>query len=195
MTVTIPAEEKARLLEDLARSFETNMVQACKDALCDYYGLMERELQELITKHGYPRPDSMRKAAAILRGQKMTQTTTLPTPAPVAAPAAHPILKLLHDGRTSTLKPIRTLAAKIEADLERLTDMVEADRENAKARAEVERLEQQLAAAKAKLKGGPKPAAGPPPSVVREWAKANGVPCPERGRVPAEVVEAYKKSA
>ena len=40
---------------------------------------------------------------------------------------------------------------------------------------------------------GPKRVAqdGPAPSEIREWAKTNGMEVPERGRIPAEVRDAY----
>jgi hypothetical protein len=74
--------------------------------------------------------------------------------------------------------------------------------EKARARQEVERLERELAAAKALLRGD-RPAAGgavtPPAAAVagveskavRAWAAQAGVECPKAGRVPRAVVEAY----
>jgi len=81
-----------------------------------------------------------------------------------------------------------------------------AEREKVEARAEVERLEKELAEAKAKLTGKkpatPKPAGGTPDGVrasgpvpsaaeIRAWAAANDVECPARGIVPNAVRAAY----
>lgn len=73
-----------------------------------------------------------------------------------------------------------------------------------KAQAEIRRLEQQLAAAKAKLRGT-KPRSttttaptgdshGSDAKVIRSWARANGVECPDFGRVPADVREQYNEA-
>jgi hypothetical protein len=70
--------------------------------------------------------------------------------------------------------------------------------EQAKLRAEVEQLEQQLSAKKALLdkpsSRTPKQAAadGTPPKEIRAWAAANGIECPAVGRLPGAVVEAYE---
>jgi hypothetical protein len=67
----------------------------------------------------------------------------------------------------------------------------------AEARAEVERLEQQLREAKARLgRGNPKPTKTVAPEgldykAVRAWCAANGVQCAATGRVPKAAVDAY----
>lgn len=89
---------------------------------------------------------------------------------------------------------VRAAAKAAMRDLDHLHDRVTAYRVKDSARAEVARLEAELAAAKAKLRGSPTPKS--PPAVdarlVRAWAAANDVSCPPVGRVPASVVEQYR---
>lgn len=74
----------------------------------------------------------------------------------------------------------------------------QAQREKEAARAEVQRLQEQLRAAREKLNGPKKPRTSdsttgdePPAKVIRAWAADNDVDCPDRGRVPAHVRQAY----
>ncbi|NUO57267.1 MAG: hypothetical protein HOV78_11415 [Hamadaea sp.] len=131
----------------------------------------------------------------------------VPRPAPAPAPAAKAddIQALLSSAKEHQSKRIQRAAEKVTDDIARLRDLIQEDerkhaerrrleKEKAAARAEVERLEAQLAAAKAKL-GGAKVATrstGTPAKEIRAWARANGVDCPGTGRVPANVVDAYK---
>ena len=89
---------------------------------------------------------------------------------------------------------VRAAAKAAMRDLDHLHDRVTAYRVEDSARAEVARLEAELAAAKAKLRGSATPKS--PPAVdarlVRAWAAANDVSCPPVGRVPASVVEQYR---
>lgn len=39
---------------------------------------------------------------------------------------------------------------------------------------------------------GTPPAPEPAPADVRQWAQANGIPVPERGRIPSDIVDKYK---
>lgn len=41
---------------------------------------------------------------------------------------------------------------------------------------------------------GKRTQSGPPAAEVREWARSNGFEVPERGRIPAEVREAFDKA-
>lgn len=86
---------------------------------------------------------------------------------------------------------IRDLIKTLRADLDSDDKRREAERE---ARTEVERLEAELAEAKARLRGGPPPAAqsAGDAATIRAWARENDVACPTKGRVPAAVREAYE---
>jgi multidrug resistance efflux pump len=117
---------------------------------------------------------------------------------------------LIDRGLASKSKRTQALARKVTNDLRRLHALVQEDESKAEARAEVERLTQQLRAAKARLKGdaaeaGAVPAASSTtatngtvsptfnPVEIRAWAARNRVPIPTRGRVPASVIERYRR--
>lgn len=95
---------------------------------------------------------------------------------------------------TEALARLRTAVAGVDA-------RAEEDRKRQAAVEEIERLEAELADARARAKelGGkrttkPSPAAaatGPTPKQVRAWAAENGVECNSHGRVPQGVVDQY----
>lgn len=103
---------------------------------------------------------------------------------------------LIAEGKTSAIGRVRKAAERAENALQALADILDETRATEAARREIERLEQELRDAKAKLRGGT-PAAktddGPnrDPKVVRAWAAEHGVDCPATGRVPRVVVDAY----
>lgn len=125
------------------------------------------------------------------RRQRMTENV----------PTTHPLTALLDEAESSTVAKHRRKAERIRTLLADLKTELDSDRERrqaeAEARAAVERLQEQLAEAKAALKqaasGGKKVAAptGPKPAQIRAWAVANNVACPKAGRVPGAVVDAY----
>lgn len=109
------------------------------------------------------------------------------------------------------------LRGLMREDQEKNSEKRRLDAEKAAARAEVDRLEAQLKAAKAKLRGGTtKPAAAPGPrkgiaptggglvttadleelcttsKEIRSWAHGNDVECPDVGRLPSRVLDAWK---
>lgn len=99
-------------------------------------------------------------------------------PVPFATPArpvdqpARP--SLIAAGRASSNKSIRALADKVDEQMRTLAQRLREDESNAAARAEVQRLERELAAAKARLKGESKT----PPSSAPKPPKAAGTyPC------------------
>lgn len=109
------------------------------------------------------------------------------------------IAALLEDARQSSKKRTRSKAERVALMVDDLRTTLATEREQeareSEARKEIERLERQLAAARAKLKGGQAAAtatAGPAASEIRAWAAANGVACPAMGRVPADVREAFE---
>jgi hypothetical protein len=118
----------------------------------------------------------------------------------MAAPTPQPdtFAKLIANGVASTRARTRKKAERAGALIDELRDLLNAecaeDERREKARKDVERLERQLAEAKALLRGGPVAIdvdGGVTAAELREWAKANGVECPDRGRVPAAVREAF----
>ena len=124
-----------------------------------------------------------------------------PTPATVTSMARDSIASILDAASKSKAARTRTRAEKARALIDELRVTVAQEREDeqraAEARKEIERLERELAAAKAKLRGtGGKASIDVGSSVsaaeLRAWAKANGVECPPMGRVPAAVREAWE---
>ena len=114
---------------------------------------------------------------------------------------------LVEKGLASKSKATQRLAERVR-DLHRNLviqlheeERMEAERrqreeEKAKAKAEVERLQRELTAARAKL--GRKPKASKPKNPenakIREWAREQGLDCPERGRIPADIRTAYEEA-
>lgn len=87
---------------------------------------------------------------------------------------------------------VRTLLADLRQSMEAETE--EAERKAA-AKAEIERLERELAQARATLRGGSSASITVNDSVsaadLRAWAQSKGIPCPSVGRIPATVREQY----
>lgn len=135
-------------------------------------------------------------------------------PAAVTSPARPDEFRVLIDtAKGIDSKRIQNLANKVLDDVAKLRGLVdnhqrnlraqkEAEQQKAAARAEVERLEAQLAAARAKLR----PAAparthiitdqggGPSSQQIRAWAVEQNIACPKVGRVPASVRQAYEEA-
>ena len=118
----------------------------------------------------------------------------------VAVQAVDTIAALIEQGRKSDRARFRNKADRIASLVNELREALAADAEEAKqreqARKEVERLERQLAEAKARLRGGSASSArtttGPSAAEIREWAAENGVECPARGRIPQAVTKAFE---
>lgn len=114
-----------------------------------------------------------------------------------------PIAAVLDAAAKSKSARTRNRAEKVRGLVEALRSDVAMEREDDKrrelARREVERLERELAEARARLKGGSARSAsinvGPsiPAADLPAWAKRNGIECPPMGRVPAAVREAYAR--
>jgi hypothetical protein len=116
----------------------------------------------------------------------MTTGGILPRPGPMTltVPVPSPIARLLEDASAHSIAKVRTLGAKIETQLDQLRALIadhqETERakqraaaEKAKAQADIQRLEAELAAAKARLRGKPTP----PSSVTAPVAPSEGVTC------------------
>lgn len=199
----------------------------------DATGLSSEVVRQVSQKHGYPDKDKLSWAADLLQKQLDDQAkaaipngTSRPRIAPVAVagsgtPTFTPTptvplatADLLARAEKSPKARTRNLGKRINDQLATLRELVDADDEarqakqreaaaKAKARAEVKRLEAELAAAKARLNGKPAPTATPAakpattagdhdPKIVRAWARDNRIPCPEKGRVPRAVVDAWR---
>ena len=128
------------------------------------------------------------------------RTVNAPTPTPPGAPRRHTLgdaLLAVNELRRHDDKKVAKQADRTIDQVRKLMDLVTAYDEKAATRAEVERLEQQLRDAKAKLRkpNDPTPTGEVDAKTVRAWAAANGVDCPNVGRVPKHVVEAYLQAA
>ena len=118
---------------------------------------------------------------------------------PTAAPALPTdvirpgVRDILAEGRASENKTTQRLTEAAYTALGRLQQHLDATREKEAKAAKVRELEAELAKARAELRGE-KPATVNRPvtdAVMREWAKANGVPVNDVGRVNGKVREAY----
>ena len=112
-----------------------------------------------------------------------------------------PIAALLADAAKSNKARTRNRANKIQNMVDDLRAELQFEREDSArkeaARKEVQRLERALADAKAQLRGGSTSIAvdgSVSAAELRAWASANGIECPERGRVPQSVRDAYEDS-
>lgn len=90
---------------------------------------------------------------------------------------------------------IRKQADRTLEQVQRLANLVNVYEDAAEARAEIARLEQELAEAKRKLKPQKLHAVPVDAKAIRAWAAANDVACPARGPLPASVVEAYQAAS
>lgn len=172
--------------------------------------VLEKKLADadaLPDRTGEKRPDERPVRLANTTPTRPAPTTT-PT-ASTAAPRPDGIQALIATAKSHDSKRIQNAADKVLDGLGRLRTLMHEDEEKhaarraaaaekAEARAEVERLQQQLAKARAKLRGNAGPvgvgkasAAGPSAADVRAWAAENDVACPAVGRVPSAVREAY----
>lgn len=211
MAMTLPRHLIADMLDTIAEAPDTRLaVRAAGSA----HGLSDREVLDVVTKHGYPRPESMRTAARILRGDDARSARAHVSAAgPAGEPRTVPTLTqpdelrvLINTAKAHPSKRIQNAATRLLDQAEALRELIaddqrkhaakrEADAQKAAARREVQRLQEQLRKAKAKLRGDPSPASTTTPvapsAVVRAWAAQNGIACPARGVVPKAVADAY----
>lgn len=110
-----------------------------------------------------------------------------------------PIAAMLDLAGKSKVAKTRKAADRARALIDTLRTTLTQEREDeqqaAAARRDIERLERQLAEAKARLKGGRASVtvgSGVSAAELRAWAKANGVECPAMGKVPGAVREAFE---
>ena len=110
-----------------------------------------------------------------------------------------PIAALLDQATKAKSARIRKAADKARSLVDdirtSLAQEIEDEKRAAAARRDIERLERELAEAKARLKGGKatvEVGSGIPAAELRAWAKQNGIECSPMGRIPATVREAYE---
>lgn len=153
------------------------------DVTATITGLTAETVLDLASHHGYPDRDKLAWAVDVLTKKHAdtvrcgipaaTARPGPPRPAPVAAVPTHPEKREQPSSRLADLvdtalahpsKRIRTAADRLLDQADKLRDLIREDdqknaarrkieAEKAAARAEVERLQEQLAAAKAKLRG------------------------------------------
>lgn len=215
-TKTLTAEQRIALLRHLLAGKKPDIVSAI-------VGLPRSDVIDIASHHGYPSTDRMTRAIDLIEAklhegeiptgsilpaeaQRSTATAATTTTVPLTKPDE--ICILINTAKGHPSKRIQNAADKLLDDIGRLRDLIKADEQKhaaareaaavkAAARAEVERLERQLAEAKAKLRGTPvkSPVSSGAVEViaadVRAWAAANGVECPAKGIVPGRVREAY----
>lgn len=151
-----------------------------------------------------PAPSPRPTLQSIADSHRVIATPPVSPARPVHTSAA----ELLHQAGESAHARTRGLGAKISALLADLTTRLDeeqeareakakAERENAQVAAKIARLEAELAQLKGKRS---KPARAKsmvhaPSSesaVIRQWARANNIPCPKVGAVPKDVRAAYE---
>lgn len=70
MTVSLPALAVADVLEQIADAVhDKNALTAATARLGDKYGLLGTDIKDIVHRHGWPRPESMRRAAGTLRNK------------------------------------------------------------------------------------------------------------------------------
>lgn len=164
-------------------------VTATLAKLCDF----NRDTAgKLVAAHGpvngTPQPAAAKPAAA---------KPPSPKPAAVAAPWTYE--RLLEGAEDSDDAQLTRLAAKARALLDDLQDRYDAFEADREARAEIAKLERQLAAARSRLKTKP-PGARTVPSPsrkdrnarIRAWAAKKDYSVGPTGRIPRWIVEAYE---
>lgn len=196
--------------------------------VASHHGYPDREklawaadiLVKKIEEEGSNLPD---RTSETRREERRVTLTEAPSPSPAPLTKPDEIRILLNTAKGHESKRIQNAANKVLDDIDRLRTLIredhekhaarrraeqekrearrKAEEEKAAARAEVEKLEQQLAEARAKLRGGTTSARssaaaadGPSAAQVRAWAAENDVECPAVGRVPNVVRQAYDEA-
>lgn len=184
--------------------------------ICDATGVNRRDVMTVARNRGLVVNEATDVAVPRLQ--------SAPPPAPTPLPARRPpsatdedLEHRLTEAEAHPAKAVRVQAKRIRDAFDRLDDLIIADedrhaatREAAKAKAaakaEIDRLTAELKAAKARLRGTPKPVMGGgtpvqrdqreqpaiPYAEIRAWAKTNGVDVPRYGRVPNAVIDKWK---
>jgi hypothetical protein len=164
--------------------------------VADAYGLSRREVVRQAHLAGY-RHDPTSDAFQATSDARPIAATSTPAPTPPVVPvrpAARDLLSEAAELAPGSKKIGRALAKANEA-LKALNDVVIEDRATAELRGEEQRLADKLRRVREQLRGGNKTSnsttSGVTPKQIREWAAANDIECPARGKVPNSVREAY----
>lgn len=180
-------------------------------------GWTRMDVLRVASEHGWqldksgriPRPQRVapRPPQALRPGLVLEETPPArprPTPPPIPQPGTRPVgvpVDTVKEKIAAALRsehaPIRTAAARANDALAKLDGLLADWDARELARQRVSELEEQLAAAKAALRGGPtttgRPAAAPGEhKQAREWAKANGIDVTPHGRVPADILDRWR---
>lgn len=121
-----------------------------------------------------------------------------PRLAPAPEPRADVTVKagsgaLIAEGLVHESPQVRAAADRASNALDRLSALLETHHRKAAVRAEVAKLEAELAKARAVLKPPSKvKSGGSDAAVIRAWAAANGVKCTRTGIIPKAVRQAYE---
>lgn len=146
-------------------------------------------------------PHAMTTAPIHTAPQPTSPLVALRPPVADETPEQLPVGKLLAWGDQHDDPDIQDQAARARAALAGLRQRYAADRELASITseraqleqrlAELQAREQELAPAKAKKR---KTLVDYDAAVVRAWARDNGVACPDRGRIPKPVLDAWRRA-
>ncbi len=119
-------------------------------------------------------------------------------PEPAGTEPADTIADLIARAVASEVPRLVHAADRIQDLVDRLEGDLNAHERSAELRAELARIEARAAEIKGQLTGK-RPAATPGPAAddsevkaIRAWAKANGIACSDRGRIPQGVLAAYR---
>ena len=164
--------------------------------------ITERERAALAAAERGHRPPAQLPSGLRLNTPTSTVTTSTSTQ-PAAPPAT--VEQLLRAAAQSDLAKVRRLGDKIQGLVNELRAELLADNRATAARAKVARLRAELAEAEKALRGlnggGSTRGARPPGTAdmplaaeIRAWAKAQGIDCPEFGRVPDRVVSSWRET-
>lgn len=183
-------------------------------AVAGHNDLTIDEAKALVVDYGYPDIKEMRRHLFELGVSTPPPPAQAPVPALGPAPTAdstNAVERLLAEGGKSKRARTKNLADKISTLLVDLRELVLTERretaaavvaaaERARLKAEVDDLEAQLAKKKAQLKPAAKKTAARPTSredaqAIRAWAVKHSIACPDRGRLPGDVIEAYELAA
>lgn len=223
MTATMSPTVRAQIVEQASKTTGT---PAELDAIADEYGLLFSELVEILKGSNQGKNPTQVPSSPARPARPATTTTASPVARPVGQPEE--IRVLINTAKGHPAKRIQAAGNKLIDDIDRLKNLLREDEEKhaerrrvaaekearrkaaaeakAAAKAEVQRLEQELREARAKARtatgatGGRGLTAeiierhGITTKDIRTWAAENGVDCPGIGVLPSSVAKAYDEA-